>query len=266
MESGEDVPGGMSGGHLTELSRIGNSVHRSTGPWSESVHALLSHLERVGFDGAPRYLGMDTSGREVLQYIPGECPRNAEARKSNVTLRSGATLLRRFHDAVESFTPPPGAVWQGGRPAQAGDLICHNDVSPFNTVFEGERAVAFIDWDLAGPSRPISDVAYACWWFVPLYRDEPARTVGWVSPPPRAERLAVFCDAYRLPDDLRSRLVGEVVVCQVAAARTIQERGGAGEPGWRELLESGHHEQVLADAEFARSRAAEWTAAIVGRS
>jgi len=263
MASVKDGPSSLSGGNLTELVRIGDAVHRSTGPWSGAVHALLTHLEQAGFDGAPRYLGMDSLNREVLEYIPGECPWNAEARKSLVALESVARLLRRFHDAVQSFTSPVDAAWQGGRVARPGDVICHNDVSPFNTVFEGERAVAFIDWDLAGPSRPITDVAYACWWFVPLYRDEPARTVGWESPPPRAVRLAAFCDAYGLPDDLRATLIGEVVACQVAAAATIQERGEAWEPGWRELLESGHHNEVLADADFARGNSTEWTAAIL---
>ena len=35
------------------------------------MHALLRHLERAGFDGAPRYLGDDEWGREVLDFIPG---------------------------------------------------------------------------------------------------------------------------------------------------------------------------------------------------
>jgi len=51
-----------------------------------------------------------------------------------------------------SFTPPAGAAWQqiaafpGG-----GEVICHNDLAPWNTVFARERPVAFIDWDLAAP-------------------------------------------------------------------------------------------------------------------
>jgi hypothetical protein len=30
------------------------------------------HLESAGFEGAPRVLGIDGSGREVLSYIQGE--------------------------------------------------------------------------------------------------------------------------------------------------------------------------------------------------
>ena len=33
---------------------------------------MLKHLEAVGFDGAPRFLGVDDRGREILSYIPGE--------------------------------------------------------------------------------------------------------------------------------------------------------------------------------------------------
>ena len=45
-----------------------------------------------------------------------------------------------------SFTLPAGAAWQqiaafpGG-----GEVICHNDLAPWNTVFARERPVAFID-------------------------------------------------------------------------------------------------------------------------
>ncbi len=36
------------------------------------MHALLRHLEARGFAGAPRVLGLDEQGREVLSYLPGE--------------------------------------------------------------------------------------------------------------------------------------------------------------------------------------------------
>ena len=33
--------------------------------------ALLCHLTEIGFDGAPRFIGIDAQRREVLSYIPG---------------------------------------------------------------------------------------------------------------------------------------------------------------------------------------------------
>jgi hypothetical protein len=41
-----------------------------------SVIALLRHLERVGFDGAPRVIGdgYAPDGRMTMSYLPGESP------------------------------------------------------------------------------------------------------------------------------------------------------------------------------------------------
>ena len=36
------------------------------------MHALRRHFERVGFDGAPRFLGIDEDGREILSFVQGE--------------------------------------------------------------------------------------------------------------------------------------------------------------------------------------------------
>jgi hypothetical protein len=63
----------LVGGDVTEgLVRVGDTVRRPVGPHSPLVHALLAHLESADFEGAPRFLGIDRSGREVLSYIDGE--------------------------------------------------------------------------------------------------------------------------------------------------------------------------------------------------
>jgi hypothetical protein len=38
------------------------------------VRALLLHLEDVGFEGAPRHLGTDERGRDVLSCVDGDVP------------------------------------------------------------------------------------------------------------------------------------------------------------------------------------------------
>jgi hypothetical protein len=52
--------------------RVGNTVRRPVGPWTDAVDALLLHLERHGFRGAPRLLGRDDQNRQILEYVPGE--------------------------------------------------------------------------------------------------------------------------------------------------------------------------------------------------
>src|SRR5436305_15285139 len=77
---------------------------RVAGPWTPAVHALLRHLDAVGFDGAPRAHGVDRHGREMLTFIPGDTiPASLEGFRSEEVLRQAAQLLRRYHDATTTF-------------------------------------------------------------------------------------------------------------------------------------------------------------------
>ena len=102
----------LPGGGRTEVSRDGDIVYRGTGPWAPAVHALLRHLESVGFEGAPRVVGsgFDEKGREVLGYIDGDVvhprPWGASA------FAELGRLLRRLHEATSTFTLPDDAVWR----------------------------------------------------------------------------------------------------------------------------------------------------------
>ena len=51
--------------------RIGQTVRRPAHRNTAAVQALLKHLEDAGFDGAPRALGVDDEGREMVSFIPG---------------------------------------------------------------------------------------------------------------------------------------------------------------------------------------------------
>ena len=62
----------LEGGNVGGAVRVGDTVRRSAGPWTPAVHALLAHLEGTGFTGAPRPLGFDEQGREVLTFLEGE--------------------------------------------------------------------------------------------------------------------------------------------------------------------------------------------------
>ncbi|WP_416900672.1 ammonium transporter [Micromonospora echinospora] len=67
----QEIP--LHGGNVSTVVRVGDTVRRNAGPWTPAVHALLRHLEYVGFTGAPRAYGMDERNREVLSYLEGEC-------------------------------------------------------------------------------------------------------------------------------------------------------------------------------------------------
>ena len=200
MSSGE-VP--LAGGTHGPVVRVGETVRRLARPQTPAVQALLRHLEQAGCDGAPRALGVDARGREVLSYIPGEVVGQRGAGvppafvRADATLEGVARLLRRLHDAAAGFVPPADVAWafQTGAP-RTGDTICHNDVGPWNTVFRDGVPVAFIDWDTAAPAPRTWDVAYAAYRFVPFVPDTICALGGWQQP---SERTAapVLCRLWR---------------------------------------------------------------------
>lgn len=198
------LEGGTSNRGL--VVRVGDTVRRPQAPARPAVHALLRHLEQMRFDGAPRYLGQDEDGREVLSYIEGDAataPYPAWA-LTDSALVSVAELLRRYHNAVRSFDPTP-YVWPTTVPsAYRADLVSHNDPNLDNVVFRNGEAVALIDFDLASPGSSLWDVALAARLWVPLRDplDVPDGRAARTS-----ERLRLLADAYGLPQRDRRMLV-----------------------------------------------------------
>jgi Ser/Thr protein kinase RdoA (MazF antagonist) len=175
--------------------RSGQTVRRPQRSTSSAAHALLRHLEDVGFDGAPRFLGTDAHGREVLSYIPGEAvtPPYPAWALTDSALRSVAQLLWRYHDAAAGFDAHPHR-WPKTPPAPyGGQLVCHNDPNLDNVVFRDGRAVALIDFDLSSPGSFVWDVAGAVRLWSPLRDDRyiaDSRRGGALS------RLRTFVEAY----------------------------------------------------------------------
>src|SRR5579863_5062033 len=85
--------------------RVGDTVRRPLHPWHNAVHALLEQLRAAQFLAAPKVLGRDAAGREVLRWVEGES--GAEPVSSDVAsdhaLIETAKLVRRFHDATTTF-------------------------------------------------------------------------------------------------------------------------------------------------------------------
>jgi aminoglycoside phosphotransferase (APT) family kinase protein len=170
----------LAGGRQTHgIVRVGQTVRRSLHERSGYVHALLRHLEAVGFDGAPRLLGIDAQGREVLTYFPGEVLVRSPAWLADARLDSAARLIRGFHDATVG-TPLAGD--------QEG--VCHGDLGPHNIVFDGDTAVGIFDWDASvGPGPRLVDLGHAVWCCADVA--EPAVPVA-----EQARKVRRMCDAY----------------------------------------------------------------------
>jgi Phosphotransferase enzyme family len=203
----EALPGGRLGGAV----RVGNTVRKPAGPWTPAVDALLRHLEDVGFDAAPRSLGIDDRGRHVFSYLEGETVGDPTVHPwpswcwTDETLVQVATWLRDYHDAVASFEPPEGAMWRfAADPTERH--INHNDVAPYNFVWDG-RLVGVIDWDIAGPGDPRLDLAEVCLEVAPLTADAARRGADETRAIDRA-RLAVDVYGVEDRDGLADLIVG----------------------------------------------------------
>ncbi len=92
-------------GNIGGAVRVGDTVHRPTGPWTAAVHALLGYLAPRVPD-IPRVLGRDEQGREVLSYLPGRVVDMDTETLSAGQIVSVARWTRGFHDAVAGFCHP----------------------------------------------------------------------------------------------------------------------------------------------------------------
>ena len=211
-----EVP--LGGGRMTPgVVRVGETVRR---PASRFAAMLLTHLASAGFAGAPRYLGQDDHGREILTFLPGEVPAKWRAFTDEQVAQAGI-LLRRLHDASRDLAERLGG----------GEVVCHHDPGPNNTVFRNGRPVAFIDFDFAAVGDPLEDLGYVAWsWCI---SSKPSR--GPASE--QARQVRVLADAYGLSADQRRRLPA-----------AIEDRFLRNDDFWRTRVERRQASQAGPDA------------------
>ncbi|WP_163508765.1 phosphotransferase [Fodinicola acaciae] len=214
-----EVP--LVGGFVNEVVRVGDTVRRVPGERAGFVHRLLRHFEERGWEGAARLLGIDERGREVLSYVDGHVAWRSPTDGVDAleTLEQVARLVREFHDLTAGT-------------ALAGDqeVVCHNDLSPRNTVYRGRVPIVFLDWDIAAPGQRIHDVAHVCWQYLDL---GPSVADAGAA----ARRVRAICDAYGLAD--RSRLVETILWWQDRCWRGIEASAANGNAAMMRLRDSG---------------------------
>jgi hypothetical protein len=251
----EETP--LEGGGLTGPVRVGDTVRRTAGPWTPAVQALLLHLEAVGFAGAPRSLGTDAQGREVLTWVEGE----QSTRYSDDDLAAFGRLVRQLHEVTTGFHAPPGNVWQRmvGAPV-GGPVICHNDLSADNAI-RTATGLVLIDWDLAAPGTRVWDLAWAAYRWVPLYDDATCARLE-IPVPDRPARLRLLGDAYGLDSAERAILLPTVearLECLIATARTW---GPEGRPGWVDVWRDTGGRQWRAGLAYVHGQRSTWEPAL----
>lgn len=233
-----DADGGETGqptwlaGNLGGALRIGGTVHRTTGSWTSAVHALLGFLA-PRLEHTPRVLGFDEQGREVLTFLPGRVVDIDTGLLTPGQIDSLVSWTRRFHEVVAGFDHP--GPWRYPHVPQAS-LIGHNDIAPYNVCFDGDNVAGVFDWDLAGPTTPLMELAFIAWNCVPLWRD--------IGDEACAERIRLICSAY---GGIHPAQIVDVVPRRIQMMLDWIPRGAAaGDAGLRRLMSHGEPERSQA--------------------
>lgn len=238
----------LTGGNNAEtVVRIGDTVRKPWLPSTPAVHAFMTHLRAHGFPAVPEVLGRDDEGRQILEYVPGT---GAEPMPDDADLNRLGRLVRQLHDVSASFVAPEDPQWTCAIPADGADLICHQDLAPWNLIRDGQRWV-FIDWDASAPGTRVWDLAYVAQAFVPL--------VAGGDPERDARRLAVLVDAYGLDDAGRRVLPGKLGERTRAMYDLL--RTSAEQP-WTRLWAQGHGDHWGPAAAYAEGNEVSWRRAV----
>jgi Ser/Thr protein kinase RdoA (MazF antagonist) len=245
VDTGHDEEPLAGGNASASVVRVGDTVRKPWLPTTGLTVAYMSALRDRGVD-LPQPRGRDDQGRLVLEYVPGEMAIDYPRLDVSVLHRAGA-LVRVIHDASVGLAVADD--WEVLIPAQEPDLLCHNDLATWNLVIDGYRLV-FIDWDGAGPSTRLWDLAYAAISFGELFAGQ--------EPDTAAERLVSFLDGYAPDDTLRSALPATMVRRARAMHDLLRRSYETDQEPWGSMYVQGHGQLWDSAATFVAQHEQTW--------
>lgn len=219
----------LAGGHASgAVIRIGATVRK---PWTDATPGVVEFMLAVRAAGVdvPDPMGRDKQGRQVVEYVPGQLAQQTTPLDLRGLTRVGK-IIRAIYDASEGFSPSGPVTWDAAVAAPGAELICHNDLAPWNLVV-GDRWV-FIDWDAAAPSTRLWDLAYAAQAFTLQDTTEIPEQAG--------RRLRALVDGYQADSRVREALPQAMVDRAAAMHDLLKSSHASGREPWGSMYLNGH--------------------------
>ncbi len=253
----------LTGGNVSNVYRSGNTVRRELKSGSHKIHRLLKHLENKGFSYAPKFLGIDEKGREVLSFIEGEAgnyPLKQYMWSDDVLIEIGK-MLRLYHDSVSDFSFDDS--WKSiDNTPKPFEVLCHNDFAIYNIIFNDERPIGIIDFDVAAPGPRLWDIAYTLYTCVPLsrfYLSETGEKIYYNSSQHAQhikQRVKFFFDSYG--EEAEEDYLEMVLLRVEGLCKTIIRKAREGDIAFQKMIDEGHLEHYQNDIKFIREHRKEW--------
>lgn len=251
-DTGDGLP--LKGGNSLASPRLRHGVvTKAASEATPAIHGFLRHLHGQGID-VPMPLGI-ADGIQTLQYVDGTMAADFGRLDARTLTRIGA-LIRRIHDASAGWPIPSGTRWASAIPAPNADILCHNDLAPWNLVVS-ERLV-FIDWDACAPSSRAWDLAYAAQAF--------ALNDVAVAPEEAANDLAAFVDGYGATPELRLALCDALAPRVEAMVRLLSNAHAGGVEPWATMHVTGHGAHWAGALTYVRDNDRLWRATLIGEA
>lgn len=253
----------LTGGNVSNVYRSGDTVRRELKPDSTKIHKLLKHLENKGFGYSPKFLGIDEKGREILSFIEGEAghyPLKDFMWSEDVLIEIGK-MLRLYHDSVSDFSFDDS--WESiDNTPQPFEVLCHNDFAIYNLIFNYERPIGIIDFDVAGPGPILWDIAYTLYTCIPLsrfYISETGDKVYYNSLQHAnhiKQRVRLLFESYG--EGLEEDYLEMVLLRLEGLCKTMTRKASEGDIAFQKMVDEGHLEHYQNDIKFIREHGKEW--------
>lgn len=251
----------LEGGNVADqVLRIGATVRKPWLPSSPAVTSLLRYLHLRGYSGAPITYGERPRGYQRLAFVPGT-PADRLAPMTTDELRELGAMIRRLHDLTADYRPAPDARWESVFPPEEPEVICHNDLAPWNLVRDpggGPESWCLIDWDGAGPASRMGDLGYAAHGFVPLHEGGDPEADGL--------RLRALADGYGCDADQRRALPGAALRRVRGMFEILEEGARTGQQPWARLHAEGHADHWGAAAAYVERHRERWCELLLDQS